>query len=504
MDDPEKSGDDNQHRPVNTTTTQNEDTDSPAILPECRPTDPFPDSTDLKSGVVDLDGTDDPLDPQNWPTKKKLYIAILLGLATMIVALTSSIFSVIIPVLMVIHGISREVGTLGVSLYVLGFATGPLVWAPLSEIKGRRLPFVTAMFGFSVFAFATAVSKDLQSIFICRFFAGFFGACPLTLAGAVYSDILTPQIRGAGMVGFCLMVFSGPLLAPVIGGFIVLNENLGWRWTHYIPGILGSASFISLLLFLDESYVPVLLASKASRLRRETGDWSLHARHEELNVSFDEIFQNYLATPLKMLTLDPIILCMCIFGSFVYGLLYLFLTAYPIIFQRLHHMNAGVGGLPFIGVIIGQLLAGTVMFMGSPTLARKIRANNGEMVPEWLIVVAIPGSVAFSAGLFWLGWTGYRSSFPWMLPTASGLLTGFGLLSMFLPSIAAASAIAAHTFLRSLAGAVFPLFATYMFDALGVEWACTLLGCVAACLIPMPIVLYIYGAKLRARSKVVL
>jgi DHA1 family multidrug resistance protein-like MFS transporter len=51
-----------------------------------------------------------------------------------------------------------------------------------------------SIFGFSIFSFATAVSKDLQSIFICRFFAGFFGACTLTLAGAIASDMFSPDI----------------------------------------------------------------------------------------------------------------------------------------------------------------------------------------------------------------------------------------------------------------------------------------------------------------------
>ena len=64
----------------------------------------------------------------------------------------------------------------------------------------------------------------------------------------------------------------------------------------------------------------------------------------------------------------------------------------------------------------------------------------------------------------------------------------------------AASAIAANTFLRSLAGAGFPLFSQYMFAALGVNWAGTLLGCVAAVLVPIPIAFYVYGHKIRERS----
>lgn len=64
----------------------------------------------------------------------------------------------------------------------------------------------------------------------------------------------------------------------------------------------------------------------------------------------------------------------------------------------------------------------------------------------------------------------------------------------------AASAIAANTFLRSLAGAGFPMFSQYMFASLHVNWAGTLLGCVAFCLVPIPVAFYFYGAKIRQKS----
>ena len=64
----------------------------------------------------------------------------------------------------------------------------------------------------------------------------------------------------------------------------------------------------------------------------------------------------------------------------------------------------------------------------------------------------------------------------------------------------AASAIAANTFLRSLAGAGFPLFATQMIEGMGVQWAGTLLGCVAIALVPLPVLFYLKGAKIRERS----
>jgi DHA1 family multidrug resistance protein-like MFS transporter len=132
--------------------------------------------------VVEFDGPDDPLHAQNWALRKKLLTAAILGFTTMTAAFGSSIFSAATGVIQQKFGVGSVVATLGTSLYVLGFATGPIFWAPYSELQGRRLPLVIASFGFSIFNIAVATGKDLQTVLICRFFAGFFGACPLTVS----------------------------------------------------------------------------------------------------------------------------------------------------------------------------------------------------------------------------------------------------------------------------------------------------------------------------------
>jgi len=150
------------------------------------------------------------------------------------------------------------------------------------------------------------------------------------------------------------------------------------------------------------------------------------------------------------------------------------------------------------------------VLMQQPWYNRKLAANNGVPIPEWRLPSIIAGGVAFMGGIFWFGWSGYRSDVHWIVPTLSGLLTGFGLMSIFLQSlnylvdaylIFAASAIAGNTFLRSLCGAGFPLFASYMFHGMGIQWASTLLGCVAAALVPIPVIFYLYGARIRAHSQ---
>ncbi|KAI1780970.1 MFS general substrate transporter [Hypoxylon cercidicola] len=471
---------------------------------------PFPPLLpNMEDFVVEFDGPDDPYHAQNWPFKKKLLTSAILGYTTTTSAFASSIFSAATPFVALEFNVSQEVGILGVSLFVLGFATGPTLWAPLSELKGRRLPLVIATFGFSVFSVACATAKDIQTLLICRFFAGFFGACPLAVVAAVFSDIYNNATRGIAITIFSMAVSTGPLLAPFIGGYIS-TSYLGWRWTMYIASIMGWLAFALDLLLLDETYPPVVLIEKAAELRRRTKNWGIHARQEEIEIDFKELIQKNFTRPMRLLFGEPIVTLLSIYMAFIYGLLYLFLTAYPFVFQGVHHFNPGESGMAFFGMVIGQLIAGIIILLMQPAYQRKLAANNGVPIPEWRLPIVIAGGVSFTGGIFWFGWSGYRADVHWIVPAASGILTGFGLAAIFLQSlnylvdaylVFAASAIAGNTFLRSLCGAGFPLFASYMFNGMGIEWASTLLGCVAAVLVPIPIIFYLYGHKIRAKSK---
>lgn len=360
--------------------------------------------------VVEFDGADDPMHAQNWPLSRKLATGAMLGFTTFIAAFGSSIFSAALGSVAREFGVSREVSVLGVSLYVLGFATGPIIWAPYSELKGRRQPLIIASFAFSVFSIAVAVAKDIQTVMICRFWSGFFGACPLTVVAAVFSDMFSNATRGLAITVFSITVFSGPLLAPFIGGFIDMNSSLGWRWTEYITAILGFTAFGFNLLFLKESYPPMILVEKAEELRRRTKNWGIHAKQEEIEVDLRELLQKNFSRPLRMLFTEPIVLLLSLYMAFIYGLLYLFLTAYPLVFQGVHGFNEGVGGLPFIATIIGELIAGVVIVIRQPGYNRKLTANGGFPIPEWRTPEIIAGGISFAIGLFWFGWTGFTPS----------------------------------------------------------------------------------------------
>ncbi|KAF2119786.1 major facilitator superfamily domain-containing protein [Lophiotrema nucula] len=479
-------------------------------LPEMGASKPYPPPLPAREEyVVEYDGVDDPRHAQNWPMRKKLFLGGILAFDALCATVGSSIFSPgIVPISEEFH-VAAEVGTLGTSLFVFGYAFGPLIWGPMSELYGRKPPILVAAFGFSVFSVAVAVGKDLQTVLICRFFAGAFGSCPLAVVAAVFADMFNNQLRGLAIAVFSACVFMGPLLAPFIGGFIT-DSYLGWRWTEYISSIMGWAAFALLLFFMEETYPPVVLVAKAAELRRRTKNWGIHAKQEEIEVDLKDLLVKNVSRPMRILFTEPIVLLITLYMSFIYGLLYLFLTAYALVFEGKYGWNRGVSGLAYFGMVFGELAAFIVIWFDNPRYIKKLQANNNIPVPEWRLPIAMLGGVLFSGGLFWFGWTGYTGKILWVAPVFSGLFTGFGIFSIFLSLLNylvdaylmfAASAIAGNTFMRSLFGGIFPLFATYMFDGMGIEWASTLLGLVALALVPMPLVLYFFGKRIRARSK---
>ena len=291
------------------------------------------------------------------------------------------------------------------------------------------------------------------------------------------SDIFSARARGKAMSIFAMMLFGGPMLAPIIGGFTVKNPNMGWRWTSYLTGLIGAFATICVVFILQETHHGIILVRKAEILRRRTGNWGISAPHEEISLSLKEIAEKNITRPLKMLFTEPILFLISLYNAFIYGLLYLFLTAVPLIFEGEYRFSMGVAELPYLSMLIGVFIGGTIGILMEKRFVRKLEANGGKPIPEERLPPMMVGSIVFTIGLFWLGWSGDCYLF------------------------FAASALAGNTFLRSSFGAAFPLFARQMFEGMQIKWAATLLGCFSAAMIPVPILFYTFGKKIRSSSK---
>lgn len=344
---------------------------------------------------------------------------------------------------------------------------------------------------------------------LTRFFAGVFASCPLAVVGGAFSDMFGNETRGIAIAGFSSLVFLGPFISPIVGAFIT-ESYLGWRWTEYITGIMGALAVILDLLFMEETYMKTLLQKRAGNIRSETHNYAIHHVSEEEVIDFNDLLHKHLLLPLKLLFLEPIVLLITIYTAFIYGILYLFLEAYPIVFAQYRGINMAVATLPYLGLIIGVLIGCGIVIAFEPRYNRKLKENGGIPVPEQRLLPMMVGAILFPIGLFWFAWTGNYPSIHWIAPTLSGLLTGAAIMTIFLQAlnylidaylVVAASAIAANTFLRSFFGAGFPLFATAMFNNLGVEWAGSLLGFLAIAFLPIPFLFFKFGPALRKKSK---
>ena len=295
---------------------------------------------------------------------------------------------------------SLEVGNLGTTLFVLGFATGPVIWAPASELRGRKWPLTIAILSGAVFTTGSAVSENIQTLVVCRFLAGVCGAGPLTVVPGVLADIFDNTYRGVAITVYALAVFVGPSMGPFIGGFVTAS-SLGWRWTLYIPAILGFVDGGLAVLFLPETYAPCLLVERAVALRRKMNYWGIHAEQEKRQPDVAEMFDRYLSRPLKMLATEPILLCISLYMSFIYGIVYALLEAYPYVFEHTYGMSPWVAGLTFFGLIIGECLAiGYVLSLHS-AYNKKLVKNLNVPVPEWRLVPTFLGAPSFAIGIFW-------------------------------------------------------------------------------------------------------
>ncbi|CAF9903599.1 MAG: hypothetical protein GOMPHAMPRED_000417 [Gomphillus americanus] len=459
--------------------------------------------------LVDWDGDNDKGNPMNWPFYRKALATGSLAFTTLVITFASSVFSTATEYTAEEFEVSEEVMILGTSLFVLGFAFGPIVWGPLSELYGRRLPLFLGYAVFAIFQIPVAVSTNLETIMLSRYFGGLFGSSALAVIGGALADFWDPVDRGVAICFFAGATFLGPVLGPIIGSF-VSQSYLGWRWTAWLTLIMASFfGGISIFLY-PESFAPIILQKRAKEQRWETRNWALHAKADENRTNFKDIVERYLARPLLMTIKEPILVLVTIYMALIYGILYLFFEAYPIAFQEVRGWSPGLGSLPFLAIIIGVVIGGSIIvYLTRTRYKRKLEESGGKPVPEERLPAMILGGMFFPIGLFWFAWTS-NPAVSWVPQVLAGIPIGAGVLMIFMQGLNylidvymmhANSALAANTFLRSFAGAGFPLFATPMFKNLGVNWAGTVLGCLAVACIPFPVLFYVYGHKIRSMSK---
>ncbi|KAF8887590.1 multidrug resistance protein 4 [Infundibulicybe gibba] len=458
---------------------------------------------------IEGDWQDDPINPRNWSFRKKWTAVSIVSMYTFVPPLASSMMAPGLPEIARQYNItSLTVTALTLSIFLLTFALGPLILAPLSEMYGRTWVLHIGNLFSIAFNLGCAFAPTTGSLIGFRLLSGLSGSAPIACGGGSIGDLFSERDRASAMAVYSLGPLIGPVVGPIAGGFIA--QTVGMKWVFIVIAVTsGVASMIGIPL-LRETYAPVIRMRRAKR----SGDAEKAAQHLPSLTLAQHSKMRYLwlnlTRPAILLTHSFICFILSLYMAFMYGIYYLMFATFANFFSTTYGFSPGLGGLAYVGLGIGFLLA---TFFGAKFadqvyqyLAEK---SGGKGKPEMRIPALFFGSFFIPIGLFWYGWSA-QAKIHWIMPIIGTGIFGFGMMTTFLPIqlylvdsfTYAASALAAASVFRSMLGFVFPLFGQQMFDALGLGGGNSLLAGLGIVLgIPFPVWIYYRGEAIRVRSK---
>ncbi|KAM5348335.1 hypothetical protein ACJ41O_008159 [Fusarium nematophilum] len=467
---------------------------------------------DLDNGVVGWESQHDPQHPLNFARSRKWFITGLLSAITFMTPFASSILAPAISyVAETYHEDDLTQAAMPVSIFLLGYAVGPLFLSPLSEIYGRHIIITVANAFFCAWLIGCALAPSLSTLVFFRFMCGLGGSASQTIGGAIIADLFPISERGRAMTIWMLGPMFGPSCAPVIGGFVA--ETIGWRWVNWITFIPATLAVVGMAILSCETNHQVLIRRKTQRLRRELNRPELRSCYVDPSapaLTRRQILLNGLTRPLRLLFRSTIVFGVSLYIAFAYGCLYLLFNTIPMVFQGSYGWSVGITGIVYLTLLIGYMV-GLFAFsaMSDKTVVRMTKANGGVYEPEMRLPDCIYFAFLLPITFFWYGWAADRAVH-WIVPVIGLVPFGLGIVGIWLPIQAylidayaqyAASALAAFSVMRSVVAAFLPLAGPQMFRSLGVGWGNSLLGFIAVALIPIPALVYKYGGRIRKSEK---
>lgn len=462
------------------------------------------------NNIIDWDVDDLSRDPKNWTFSKRFSCTLILSGISFLVTLASSMGSGTYDKVTEEFNVSLEVSEMVTSLFLVGFATGAPILAPLCEEVGRLPIYIIGMLLFSCFQIGAATSNNIQSLVICRFFAGFFGTTPLSNAGGSLADLWTPKHMTLAFPFFGVSGFLGPCLGPVIGSYITVSY-LGWRWAHYLPAIIGFALSLACFLFMPETYKPIIMDYKAYSIRKSTGNTSFKSIHEIEREGKSLFSIDVFMRPFVFFLTEPIVTSFTFCISITYIVLFSDFESFRVIFS-VWGFPVQKTSLPFIsmtvGIIFTLLVVTPITYMFYIKKLKKVGSLD-KIPPESRLVPLMFCCWGIPISLFWIAWTSYKSISPWP-SIISTFFFGVGMMQVFLTTYSyiidsygsnSASALSTLTLVRYNVSAGIIHIADPMYNNLGIHWASTLLGFISLLICAIPFTFWFVGPKLRAHSK---
>ncbi|ETS86131.1 hypothetical protein PFICI_04156 [Pestalotiopsis fici W106-1] len=460
-----------------------------------------------KEYIVLAFATGDKENPFNWNPWYKRSITTMLNLMTLFIGLATTAYSSGITSMCEDFGVPTIMGQLGLFTFNFACAIAPMVLAPFCELVGRKIVYAGAFLCFSLLFIGLALAKDINTIIGLRLLLGLFGCVGTILVGGTFDDMYEPHQRSRPMAMFSFIAIFGTVAAPIYAGFI--DQSLGWRWIEGIQGLANVPLLIIIFVAFPETRGGARLHKRAKQLRKATGDDRYVAEDDIYTPNLKAMLKASSVKAIRMLVTEPVVFAFGLWIAFCWAVVFLFLSVIPITFSEKRGWSEGVSGLPYISLGIGTFLGWAAHHLQMRKYSKLIEDPNVKVVPEHRLYGAMFGAIWLPVGLFIYSFTQY-AFLSWVGPVIGLAPIAFGIYFVFESTYSytadcygesASSAIAGQGLMRNTLGAVTPLFASAFFHNVGSQYAGLILALFGTFLSLIPFVMFKFGHKLRARSK---
>ena len=198
--------------------------------------------TELPPSIAALDGSSgvQPLNvtkynsPFTWSTSRKNVVLLISCGATFCAGYSAGSYSAAAVPLREKWHLSQVAFNTGVTTWAIGFATSPMVLAPLTEINGRRPVLIASGILFFVAMIGCAVTEYFAGMLVARFFVGVGASTFATIIGGILSDIYHTEERNTPMALYSGSALAGTGFGPLLSSFIIGRTTYRWVFYHQL------------------------------------------------------------------------------------------------------------------------------------------------------------------------------------------------------------------------------------------------------------------------------
>lgn len=356
----------------------------------------------------------------------------------------------------------------------------------------------------SLFVLGASRSQTDEAVIACRFFAGFFAGPSLVLIEGTFADIWSAETTNTYYAFLGSASYIGAALGPLICGFVVTARS--WRWSQYVVLMVDAA----ILLFA--SGMPETYQREIPRREARRRGEKLEQPLAESGVTIGQMLKTTVFDPAAMLVSEPLVMLATVHLLWNWAALFQWFITVPTVLNMVYGWSLQRAGVAFSSAIAGSVLAVVTSVAIEQFLYRRHKRSGSteSFAIELRLIPALIGAPLMPASLFWIGWTAEPQTSPYVPIVGTAVYVYGSLLCVIsivpylfdaYPPAGTLSALTIAAVMRILFGAAIPLCILQAFTNITGAWALSSLGFVGFALMPAPFALFLFGQRLRERSR---